>query len=314
MVGPDALERRSRAGNFGRLNLMRSAVLILLTIAGTASAQPAPQPEALTALNNAFRQAYAGAKQRMLAGAGPLIIANGDTAALVRNGGRSEATVNAFSYHTVKTIAHIPLAIFVALTPGEGEVDGERRKTLAELRKLIPPARASLDSLALSAAVVGRQDRIVNASLAFLDEALQRNRYTRAALEEYTRRMAPLVMENVGDATRAELDVLHAQVSKWRREMSAAEWAKLQVVVIGPHMPREDLVVVQYFSRLLGESREGRRIVYAEGLWEEPRALDLLGTHILDGAVGEAFFGDYWVMHRDLLAGAAQEYLRKLLP
>src|SRR5205823_3689046 len=111
-----------------------------------------------------------------------------------------------------------------------------------------------------------------------------------------------------------ELDVLHAAVSRWRRDMTAADWTKLQVVVIGPHMPRDDLVVMQYFSRLLGESREGRRIVYAESLWEEPRALDLLGTHMLDGAVGEAFFGDYWVMHRDLLAGAAQEYLQRLLP
>jgi hypothetical protein len=63
---------------------------------------------------------------------------------------------------------------------------------------------------------------------------------------------------------------------------------------------------------VLNEPREGRRIVYAESLWEEPRALDLMGTHMLDGAVGEAFFGDYWRMHRDLLADAAKGYLDRL--
>ena len=74
-------------------------------------------------------------------------------------------------------------------------------------------------------------------------------------------------------------------------------------------MPREDLVVTQYFLRLLHEPREGRRVVYAESLWEEPKALDLLGTHLLDGSVGEAFFGDYMRMHRDLLGAAASQYL-----
>jgi len=106
--------------------------------------------------------------------------------------------------------------------------------------------------------------------------------------------------------------VLHTQVTAWRKEMSAGDWAKLRVLVIGPHMPREGLVVMQYFSKLLNEPQEGRRIVYAEGLWEEPRALDLVGTHLLDGAVSEAFFGDYWRMHRDLLADAAKDYLDRL--
>ena len=49
-------------------------------------------------------------------------------------------------------------------------------------------------------------------------------------------------------------------------------------------------------------------------LWVEPQALDLLGTHLLDGSVGEAFFGDYMRMHRDLLGDAASQYLPRLLP
>jgi hypothetical protein len=126
--------------------------------------------------------------------------------------------------------------------------------------------------------------------------------------------MAPLLMENVTEATRAQLDAAHAQVSAWRRDLSPQEWDQLHVVIIGPHMPREKLVVMQYFLRLLHEPSEGRRVVYAESLWEEPQALDLLGTHLLDGSVGEAFFGDYMRMHRDLLGEAATPYLTRLLP
>jgi hypothetical protein len=279
---------------------------------------PAPagpvQPAALTALNNAFRSAYADARSRVLASSGPTLIVNGDNFALLRDGRRVEANVGTPVYDPVKTIAHIPLAIYVTLTPGDGAVGDDRLNTLARLRQLIPPAEASLDSLKLSAATLARQKRIVAASLAFLDDVAGERKFERSLLLKFTRSMSPLVMENVTEATRAQLDATHAQVSTWRRDLSPREWNQLHVLIIGPHMPREDLVVTQYFLRLLHEPREGRRVVYAESLWEEPQALDLLGTHLLDGSVGDAFFGDYMRMHRDLLGDAARQYLPRLLP
>jgi hypothetical protein len=272
------------------------------------------QPAALTALNDAFRAAYTDAKTRVLASSGPTLIVDGDNFALLRDGLRVEANVGAPLYDPVKTIAHIPLAIYVTLTPGDGAVDDDRLKTLAGLRQLIPPAERSLDTLKLSAATLARQKQIVAASLAFLDDVTGRRKFVRSLLLAFTRGMAPLVMENVTEATRAQLDATHAQVSAWRRDLSPQEWNQLHVLIIGPHMPREDLVVTQYFLRLLHEPREGRRVVYAESLWKEPQALDLLGTHLLDGSVGEAFFGDYMRMHRDLLGDAASQYLPRLLP
>jgi hypothetical protein len=296
------------------------AALVWVGAAGSLAGQPMPppagpmQPAALTALNNAFRAAYADAKIRVLAASGPALIVNGDTFTLLQNGRRVEANVGTATYDPLKTIAHIPLAIYVTLTPGDGAVDDDRLKTLAGLRELISPAEASLHTLKLSASTVARQQRIIATSLGFLDDVAGRRKFARTQLLAFTRRMAPLVMENVAEATRAQLDATHAQVSAWRRELSPQEWSRLHVVIIGPHMPRQDLVVMQYFLRLLGERTEGRRVVYAESLWEEPKALDLLGTHLLDGSVGEAFFGDSMRMHRDLLGDAAREHLRRLLP
>ena len=304
-------------------NRIRSALVLLISAlisaAGVpAQTMPAPagpeQPPALTSLNNAFRAAYADAKSRVLASSGPMLIVNGDHFALLRDGRRIEANVGAPVYDPVKTIAHIPLAIYVTLTPGEGALGDDRLKTLDGLRRLIPPAERSLDTLKLAAATLAHQKQIVAASLAFLDDVASTHKFARSSLLAFTHGMAPLVMENVTEATRAQLDAIHAQVSAWRRDLSPREWDQLHVLIIGPHMPREDLVVTQYFLRLLHEPREGRRVVYAESLWQEPQALDLLGTHLLDGSVGEAFFGDYMRMHRDLLGDAASQYLPRLLP
>jgi hypothetical protein len=296
------------------------AVLVFLASAAGVPAQTMPvaaapvQPAALTALNNAFRAAYADARSRVLASSGPTLIVNGDNFALLRGGRRVEANVGVPIYDPVKTIAHLPLAIYATLTPGDGAVGEDRLKTLAGLRELIPPAAASLDALKLSAATLARQKRIVAGSLAFLDDVAGKREFARPLLLAFTRGMAPLVMENAAEAARAQLDAIHAQVSAWRRDLSPQEWDRLHVLIIGPHMPRENLVVTQYFLRLLHEPGEGRRVVYAESIWEEPQALDLLGTHLLDGGVGEAFFGDYMRMHRDLLGGAASLYLPRLLP
>jgi hypothetical protein len=293
------------------------AAFVLLARAVAAQTMPATagpvQPAALTALNDAFRAAYADAKKRVLAASGPTLIVSGDVFTLVRNGKRVEANAGTPIYDPVKTIAHIPLAIYVTLTPGDGAVDEQQLKTLAGLRALIPPAEANLDTLKLPAATLARQKQIVAGSLAYMDEIAGKRSFTRSGLLAFTRRMTPLVMQNVADATRAQLDATHAAVSKWRQELSPLEWEQLHVVIIGPHMPREDLVVTQYFLRLLHEAKEGKRVVYAESMWQEAQAMDLLGTHLLDGSVGEAFFGDYMRMHRDLLGDAAGQYLPRLL-
>jgi hypothetical protein len=292
-----------------------SEAVVFLLFAAAAAGQTAPtQPAALTALNDAFRAAYSEAKNRVLAANGPTLIVSGDNFALLRDGRRLEANAGTPVYDPVKTIAHIPLAIYVISTPGDGPVAADRLQTLAHLRELIPAAVQSLNQVKLPAADLARQKQIVTDSLAFIARVAASQDCPRKDLVAFTRGMKPLVMANVAEATRAQLDATHAVVSAWRRDMSADEWSRLHVVIIGPHMPREDLVVTQYFLRLLKEPAEGHRVVYAESLWQEQQAMDLLGTHLLDGSVGEAFFNDYLRMHRDLLGDAAKVYLTKLLP
>jgi hypothetical protein len=82
---------------------------------------------------------------------------------------------------------------------------------------------------------------------------------------------------------------------------------------MGAHMPRDSEITMQYFERLLDEPIEGHRIIFAEGLWEKPRALDLLGTHLVDGSAGAAFFGEFMRVHGDPLSDAAKVYIQELL-
>src|ERR1043166_8211383 len=124
-------------------------------------------------------------------------------------------------------------------------------------------------------------------------------------LDDFARKMSPILLANVDEATKAEIDSLHSHVMEWRHKLSQDEWQKLHVLIMSAHMPRDRELTVQYFERGLTEPFEWRRLVYAVRLYEEPKAMDLLGTHIVDGSAGEAFFGDFMRMHRDLLSDAA---------
>ena len=281
-------------------------------------AQPAPPDPAadpLAVLNRSFRTAYQRGRAETLARAGPVILAEGDDLVLLHDGRREAVTYVPAAYHDLKAVAHVPLALYVLLAPfGDGTLAPERLDGLRRYRAQVAAARDGLAGRGFSAAVLGRQRQILAESLGFLDGVLERRRASGAEVRAFARRLGPLLLANAEEAARLQLDALHARTTAWRRQLGAADWGRLHVVVVGSAMPRRGNLAVQYYARLLGEPGEGRRLIYAEALWDEARARDLLGTHLLDTAVGDAFFGDDRRLHRDLLADAAAAYLERLRP
>lgn len=298
------------------MNIRLSRIVLALALVPTVALaqKPAPAPDPIAAANTVARAEYARARSAMLAHVGPVIVVyEGDKAVLLRNGARTEKRFVVPSDADLKGVAHVSLGLFTMLDAlGDGPVEAERLAALSHMRAAIVAARSALDGRGFAAATLDRQRRILDASLEVVDTTVGRKEARRADALAFARRMAPLVLANVAEAARAQIDGLHAVVSAWRREMTADEWRALRVVVIGVHMARDEELATQYFLRLLGEPAEGRRVVYAEGLWEEARALEMLATHMIDGSVGSAFFGQDLRMHRDVLGDAAEAYLDEL--
>jgi hypothetical protein len=267
----------------------------------------------LVTLNNAFRAEYSRARAEALSKIGPLILIEGNNAVLVQNGTRTEAEILPPIYQALKAVAHIPFAVFLMFDQSDFQpLSDARVSELRDYRKLLEDAGKTLSTRGFSDTQLLREQKIIGESLAFLDGAIETRQVAREHLDDFARSMIPLLLASVDEATRAELDALHSHVMEWRHKLSQDEWQKLHVLIMSAHMPRDREVTMQYFERALNEPFEGRRIVYAEGLYEEPKAMDLLGTHIVDGSAGEAFFGDFMRMHRDLLSDAAAAYIKTL--
>ncbi len=272
-------------------------------------AASAPDP-LLDTLNGEFRGEYQKALTAVLAQPGPLILEEGDNLILVRNGERTSVAIKPAGYHELKAVAHIPLAIYVMLSfPFEESISPERRLELGHYRQLMNSAYQTLPQRHFTPTQLERQKMIFGVCFGFLQAIQDRGQVSRYGLEGFARETAPMLTANVNDATALEMHELYAVTATWKKEMTAAEWNSLHTVVIGPHMPRDEESSVQFFQRLLHETGEGKRIIYAESLWEEKDALKLLATHEVDEGAGAAFFGDPMRMHRDLLADAARAYL-----
>ena len=272
---------------------MRLALLAVLCACAGAPPKPSPS-DPLAELNRAARAAYAEARERALANAGPVLIVGPARITLLHAGARSEFELSPARYHDLKAIAHFALGLHALHF--QSAPDPAR---LAELRATAAKALDALGGRGLTPGQVERQREIVRLSLT-LDGT--------QGLAAWERAVAPLLLANALDAARTEIADLDAAVEAVRRALGPAEFARLHVIVVGAHMAREGEVAMQYFEKLLGE-REGLRLVFAEGLWDEPSELQLLATHLLDASVGEGFFGDSRRMHRDVLSEAAAQVL-----
>ena len=269
----------------------------------------------LRALNDASRSAYRRGREETLARCGPVVLVEGDDLVLAYGLYRSVAHLTPDAYSALKSISHIPLAIHALLDGRVGEaLDDKRLYDLKQYREFVAAAAPGVGDRGLDAEQLKRAKAIADESLAFLAGVIEARRVEGKQLDEYLSRMRPLLEANAAAAARAQIDALHRQMKVWKGRLTDAEWGRLRVVVMGSQLPRKNNLAVQYFARLLGEAGEGGRIVYAEAVFEESRALDLLATRIVDTRIGAAFFGDAGRMHRDLLGDAAKEYLDKLLP
>jgi hypothetical protein len=271
-------------------------------------------PDPLVALNASVRKAYQRARVESLAKLGPVVLVNGDSLVLIQGTVRTPSPIDSSRYHSLKTVAHAALGVFLILNGYDLErLPQPQQDELRQLRSLIPGAKAALAKYEFTDEQRRRQERILSECDAFINDVLFWQRSDPKELTEFCRKMRPLVLANAADAAKDQIDAFHKQMCDWKKQLTADEWRKLRVVIQGSQMPRKGNLAVQYFAKLLAESGEGPRIIYAEGLFETQSALNLLGTHILDSRVAQSFFNDSRRMDRDLLSDAASEYLKKLV-
>ncbi|MBA4016865.1 MAG: hypothetical protein C0483_06740 [Pirellula sp.] len=282
-------------------------------------APPAEAPvrvdDPLAAINGEFRSTYARVRADAVAKTRPIILFDGEKFTLLQGEQRITSSLVPATYHRLKAAAHFQLMIFLEFQGGGAAPRPASDITRWQSWLALAEAAATADAnFGLSAEQQAAQQEILRLGRSFLSEAIENRTATPEALREFCDTASPLIEQHLTWAAEIELDHYRGVLETWRKELTGVQWEQLRVVVMGSQMPRRNNRVVQLLAAMLGVAGEGDRIIYAESIYEEPRALSLLGTHIIDGAAGDAFFGDAARMSQDLLAPAAAEYVRRHFP
>jgi hypothetical protein len=265
----------------------------------------------LAKLNQQFRVSYAAARQDVLRATYPVLLYDGAKLVLLKGPEkRLEGKPVPALYHRLKALAHLPFTVYLELREIDGELSDARVERLVALRKLISDVEKELPTYDFDAYDPARQARIVLRTAALVDGVVDRRRSTRSVVEAFAKELGPDMYENTLAAAAVELGHHHGEIRDWLEDLDEAERGRLRVIVCGSQMPRSGHRIVQLAAAILGVKGEGDRIVFAEAIYEEQRALNLLGTHRLDSESAEAFFGDATKLDRDILADGAARYVR----
>lgn len=274
-------------------------------------------------LDNRFVEIYEAARRDLLDRQKnqALIVVNEDTM-LLYHGGREPQVITGLRpplYDKLKTLGHVPLAIFCLLIRRKDDSDDIPAPTLAALRdyhELLATAAGDLDtSDETSRGLLHQPVEILERALAFLDRAISDGRVSKADLIAFGRKNVADLNAIFYAATKAQLDACHQRITHLKEKvLSEEDWKALRVLVMGPHMAHKDQNFLQYFSKILRTAMyTDKRLVYYEG--EDPdAALDLMGTAILDFQASQAIFGNQDRLHRDVLADGTKLYLESLFP
>ena len=291
------------------------ALLLAVAIAWPAAAQEAASAEhAFRELNNTAIQIYQDAKHRFFSRADPVVIAGGGSVLIRHRGAERRVGQIPAEYHLLKTVGHVPRSIWAALAPaieGDDPEDAWRAK-LEQLRPRADAALRALPQTKLPPSVVNRAEQTLRRSLDLIDRYLASGMPTRDELQQEMRGFVPALLADATAAARARLDAIDRDVRPWWDALSEGEHQRTMVVVLGAKTARAGNSVYGYFVNLLGAAEDGRRVIYAESIFDEKDADALLATLLTDRRLSVDFFADERRMERDLLADGATARLLQL--
>jgi hypothetical protein len=293
---------------------MRLLSCVILTLLTTAAVAQDGEPAAdLKAANAAARGAYRAARERAWAEAGPIVLWDGEDLVFRYGNYRKVSQPIPPLYHDLKISGHMALGLHALLAAGgDSALTPPHLFELNRFRESIRKVRHALKSRGLTPAQLDRQEKMLDACDGYLGKVIDSQKVRQDELRDLLRGFRPILAENNLDAARAQIDGMYREMKRIREQLTDAEWKTLRVIVQGSQPPRKDNLAVQFFSRLLNEPGEGARIIYAEMLFDESKALSLLGAKLLDTRLGEDVWEDPGRMHRDLLGDAARVYLDEL--
>lgn len=280
--------------------------------------------------NSLFQETYGIKKetvQRNLGLVSPVMLLHGDNLIFLYKGTSKVIEYVPAHYHLIKGIAHTPCTIHT--------LDGLRKAGLAQ------PEKERQQSGLLQGILKVLADEGVAPALKKHEPLMKKcleilKNLHRDSLASELLLCKTDLEELIQEAAVVRTNALHAHVQAIKKQVCPLQWNRLAVIVMGPRMPREGELGMQYANQMILSSPEMRqreqcphlngtltestivskqqRLIYAESIDDVKKALELLTAELCDEDLGDGVLNDRTRMRADFLKNAVQEYVKTLYP
>ncbi len=166
----------------------------------------------------------------------------------------------------------------------------------------------TVDALPMQADWRDNNRSILQNNGAFMDDCVAKGAISYAALQEFSKKQAPLLKRNV--AWAAETLVAHwmGVLADWKK-MIGSDWDKTYAASNTIYVARQNNVLFSVLAQFFGPDAINSRLILIETVSFTTTAEDMLESLtriIADRSVGQLFFGNYYLMDYELMGGNAR--------
>lgn len=230
-------------------------------------------------------------------------------------------------YELAKAVSHSPMAIYEVLVPclRSPATDSSWQGPLRTYRVQNQTALDNLAALGLSQEDRGVFAEMLRLNIRFMDRCLEQGTYTLGELEGFARGQQPFLQQGLAISGNTQVAHWMNVLDDWKKLLGKA-WDKLYAVTNTLYATRQNNILFTILAQYMGQAAINDRLLLletAEFTTTPEKMLEGLIHIIGDRALGQVFFGDYYLMDAELLSDpsrraiqeqAAQRGMKLLMP
>lgn len=304
----------SYPANTRMLSFRLVALLLCLTCFQPASADT-PAESATLKLNSDMMMLYNGAlkdAQSDLLREHPVILAlftgQGGKMMLYRPGQPPLVADRVpIGYELMKSVGHSSMAVFAHAYANRDHSEADWRAAMAAYRATNQQALDQLSGLDMPADWRETMGVVIQRNIRFMDQSLSQGKISESELQAFATEQKPALQKLI--AWSAETQVAHwMQVLEGWKALLGPDWEKTYGCSNTLYVTRQNNILFQVLAQYFGKSAFNSRLFLFEtsAFTTEPdQMLGLLARIVGDRQVGDAFFGNLYLMDYELMGGDA---------
>ena len=286
-----------------------------------ASPQMVAQDNVL-ALNKAMMSIYDGALQKFkanLLSERPILLARftgtGGQMILYRPGQEPiTAPPPPIEYQLAKSCGHSAMAMYELTAPYLS--DPSDKSWQAPMRAFLirnKSALNTLNDLKIDAEKLATLEAILTNNVSFMEACLKYDTFTYEDLERFAHHFKPLAAKVIWIAAEAQVSHWMTVLDEWKT-LLGDDWDKLYAVANTIYVTRQNDILFSILVQYMGKDAIHKRLLLLESstfITTKETLLDLLTRIVADRALGQVYFGDYYLMDYELLGSGARRAIQE---